>query len=91
MNESAKFLECKKQNTKSVMLKIKNKTGVDITPASVPEKAYEQEVILKPGTKYKVINRQIKTFTYYKEEMIDNKLVIKEYKVEALEIYMEEL
>lgn len=59
----------------SIMFRIKNKTGVDITPLVGNEEA---EVILKPGKNYNVISKASKTFDTARG------------KVNALEIILEE-
>lgn len=71
---AARFLRGEKG--KSVMLRIRNKSGVDITPIVGKEEA---EVLLRKGTKYKVVNSAEKVFTVGKD------------KVNALEMILEEI
>jgi len=64
-----------KQESPSVMIHItKNKTGVDITPASNHSFADEEEVILRDKAKYRVISREEKTIRvvdYYKTPVVN--------------------
>ena len=88
---AAKFLICKNRNLKSLMFRITNKTGVDISPASVREKSHEQEILLRPGTQYRVVGRTTKTFTYVEANKVDNELRLTENTIETLELSLEEI
>jgi hypothetical protein len=92
VDPASAYLKCKKSGTRCLMLKIaKNKTGVDITPISLDSHAHEQEVMLMPGTNYKVLGREERTYIFKTPETVDNKKVWVQNKIHTLELTVEEI
>lgn len=72
---ASKFLAGKGQ---SIMFQIQNKTGVDITSASLKAFAGEKEILLQMGSKYRVVSQGMETYTWKQKSIKALKMVLEE-------------